>query len=348
MTKTGHPSAVAPMASALLPLNLIGRSDGFLHVLDTVSRIANFDVVVSIYGETGTGKELIARALHYLSDRKSGPFVPVNCGAIPDTLLESQLFGHKRGAFTDANADRFGFIAQASGGTLFLDEIESLTSKGQVALLRFLQDMTYQRVGGTKLHAANVRVVAASNVDLRELSQSLGEFREDLFYRLNVLPIRIPPLRERHQDIPLLASHFLDRFRASFKLPNKYFGDAALAWLKGCDWPGNVREMENAIQRGMLLAEGDEILPYHMMAEDSGSDSSGTRTRADEFNSLPFKAAKQQVIDRFEREYVKSLLLRFEGNLTQAAQYAETERRTLGRLLKKHDIERIAMLAPER
>ena len=344
MASTEYRLAADSGTAALLPINLIGQSDGFLGVLDTVKRVANFDVVVSIYGETGTGKELIARTLHYLSGRKGGPFEPVNCGAIPDTLFESQLFGHKRGAFTDANADRKGFIAQAEGGTLFLDEVEALSPKGQVALLRFLQDMSFQRVGGTKLHTADVRVVVASNVDLNELSQSLGGFREDLFYRLNVLPIRIPPLRERRDDIPLLAKHFLDRFRASFKLPHKRFGEAAIDWLADNDWPGNVREMENTIQRGILLANDDEIQPCHLMAEDASGDGVVTSTHADTVNRLSFKAAKQQVVDRFEREYLQSLLLQFDGNLTRAAQHAETERRTLGRLLKKHSIDRAAML----
>ena len=184
---------------------------------------------------------------------------PVNCGSLPDTLVESELFGHKRGAFTDASSDRPGFIEQANGGTLFLDEIEALSSKAQVSLLRFLQDSQFRRVGGSTLKTADVRIVVASNIDLHQLQRD--QFRSDLFYRLDVLPIRLPPLRERSEDILLLAEYFLEKYKTRYCLEKKYLSTAAVKWCTSRDWPGNVRELQNSIHRGLLLAEGNEICP---------------------------------------------------------------------------------------
>lgn len=326
-----HPPADSPSAG-LLPINLVGKSEALLHVIDTVRRIAEYDVTVSIYGETGTGKELVARALHYLGPRADGPFVPVNCGSLPDSMIESELFGHKRGAFTDASSDRPGLIEQAIGGTLFFDEIEALSPKAQVSLLRFLQDLQFRPVGGSALKTADVRIVVASNIDLNELRRE--EFRNDLFYRLDVLPIRLPALRERNEDIPLLARHFLEKFRVRYCLQEKYLGVDAIDWCCSRDWPGNVRELQNAIHRGILLADGKEILPHHLQAEPvEASAEAATAT------SMYFRDAKNHAIECFERDYLGRMLGRCGGNISLTAERAKMDRSTLGRLLKKHRID---------
>ena len=317
----------------MLATNLVGRSEALLRVIDIVRRIADFDVTVSIYGETGTGKELIARALHYMSSRAAGPFVPVNCGSLHDSLVESELFGHKRGAFTDARSDRAGFIERAGGGTLFLDEIDALSNKAQVSLLRFLQDMQYERVGGNTLKVADVRVVVASNVDLTDFQQRGEEFRDDLFYRLDVMPIRLPPLRERREDIPLLVEFFLEKFKTRHGLEDKYLHPSTQQWFINQDWPGNVRQLQNCVHRGLLLTEGNEIHLRHIQP-----DVSAQSAAADLLGELPFKDAKTQVLERFEHDYLRSIMTRCNGNITLAAQRAVTDRSTLGRLLKKHHI----------
>jgi DNA-binding NtrC family response regulator len=328
---------VGVQSADLIPTNLVGRSRAFLDIVDTVRRIANFDVLVSIYGETGTGKELIARALHYCSSRSSRPFIPVNCGALQDTLFESELFGYEKGAFTDARQDHIGLIGQANKGTLFLDEIEALSSKGQVALLRFLQDRQYRRVGGKSFQTSDVRIVVGSNVDLDQLRHEPGRFRDDLFYRLQILPIHIPPLRERRDDISVLAKHFMTIFRARFEMPGKYLSRESIAWLLSRSWPGNVRELENTIQRGFLLAPNDEIGPEHLQAmSTSGHDSNRESSR--ELHDRPFNEARALVIEQFERAYLQHVMSVADGNVTQAARLAGKERRTLGRLLKKHCI----------
>jgi len=331
MDTNNHSPAVGAMSAALLPINLVGQSDALLRVINTIRRIADYDVTVSIFGETGTGKELVARALHYLSSRADGPFVPVNCGSLPDSMVESELFGHKRGAFTDASSDRAGFIEQANGGTLFLDEIEALSSKAQVSLLRFLQDLKYRRVGGNALKTADVRIVVASNIDLNQMQGE--QFRNDLFYRLDVMPIRLPPLRERSEDIPLLAEHFLEKFKIRYGLEEKYLGAAAIRWCNSCDWPGNVRELQNSVHRGLLLAEGNEIHPQHLQAETGELPAEAATS-----SNLHFKDAKIQAIESFERNYLSSMLSQCCGNITQTAEQAKIDRSTLGRLLKKHQI----------
>jgi len=331
MSTKSHPPTVDEVSTSLLPINLIGRSEALLRVIDTIRRIADYDVTVSIFGETGTGKELVARALHYLSSRADGPFVPVNCGSLPDTMVESELFGHKRGSFTGASSDRAGFIEQANGGTLFLDEIEALSGKAQVSLLRFLQDLQFRRVGGSALKKANVRIVVASNIDLHQMQGE--QFRSDLFYRLDVLPIRLPPLCERSEDIPLLAEHFLEKFKIRYGLEEKYLGAAAVQWFTSRDWPGNVRELQNSVLRGLLLAEGNEIHPRHLQAE-AGKLPTETATSS----NMQFKDAKIQAIESFERNYLSSMLNKCSGNITLTAEQAKIDRSTLGRLLKKHQI----------
>ncbi|MEW6320912.1 MAG: sigma-54 dependent transcriptional regulator [Acidobacteriota bacterium] len=239
---------------------IIGQSPAMLEVFRLVETVCRTNSTILITGESGTGKELVARAVHDLSLRKSHAFVAVNCGAIPDTLLESELFGHVRGAFTGADATTKGLVEAAEKGTLFLDEIGEMPAPMQVKLLRVLQDRKFRRVGGTEEMAANIRVIAATNRDLAALVAE-GKFREDLFYRLNVIPIRLPALRERTEDIPLIAEHFLRKHAAEMGKPVTGLSPAAAALLAAYPWPGNVRELENAVERAVALEPGDRITP---------------------------------------------------------------------------------------
>src|SRR6266446_2164219 len=257
---------VSPRGSALIQRlkeniglkQIIGESPEFLEKVRCVPRFARCDATVLISGESGTGKEIFARAIHYLSPRADGPFVPVNCGALPENLVESEIFGHKRGAFTGAASDQAGLIREAEGGTLFLDEIDCLTPQAQVKLLRFLQDGEYRSVGSEQILRANIRVVAAANADFSHLVRS-GKFREDLFYRLNVLALALPALRERPGDILLLTHDFLEKQAAITETPPKNLSLAALNRLLGHSGPGNVRELQNVLMRAIVLCDRDSI-----------------------------------------------------------------------------------------
>jgi DNA-binding NtrC family response regulator len=290
---------------------------------------------VLIEGETGTGKELVARAIHYASSRRDRPFVPVNCGALPDPLIENELFGHRRGAFTDARDDQMGLIALASGGTLFLDEIDSLTPKGQVALLRFLQDQRFRPLGGQREERAEVRIVVASNRCL-ERQVEAGTFRLDLLYRLKLMYLQLPPLRERHGDIPLLAEHFIGVASARFGKAPKMLDPATLAWFEHYTWPGNVRELEYIVYREFLLADGPNI-----SISAPASLSSGSAVHADSI--VNYKHAKRLAMTEFEHRFLKRLIERANGNVSAAARISGTERRHLGRLLKKHQISKSSL-----
>ena len=321
-----------------LALNLIGNSPAFQDVLATVQKISVYDVAVSIYGETGTGKELIARAIHYMGPRAGGPFIPVNCGSLPDTLLENELFGHERGAFTDARNEQSGLIAQADGGTLFLDEIEALSPKAQSTLLRFIQDKQYRPLGGKQLKTADVRIVSASNESLEEMMEA-GTFRADLYYRLNVLPLTLPALRNRYGDVAILSDFFLQQFQSCYNEKPKRLHHVSQQLMEKHDWPGNIRELENRLHRAFLLSDGDVILPEHLQFSTDYADDIEPTSHSEELHHLPFNIAKSSVLSRFEREYLSALMERCEGNVTLAAKHASKERRTLGRLLKKHDIQ---------
>lgn len=317
----------------LTQLNLVGRAPAFLKVLDLIRRFAGCDASILLQGETGTGKEIAARAIHYLSPRRDLPFVPVNCGALPDTLLESELFGHERGAFTDAREARQGLVAAAAGGTLFLDEVEAMSPHAQVVLLRFLQDHTYRPVGGRQSAFSPLRVIAASNVDLKEMA-SRNRFRLDLLYRLGVLMVVMPPLRERQGDVELLAEAFLMRLSAQYGRPSARLHSESILWMKRYAWPGNVRELESLLLRELLLADGPElrVAPPDATPEDVAPPA------PDGDWHLGFSQAKAEAILRFEQNYLDSLLTRAHGNMSLAARLSSQDRGALNRLVKKHGI----------
>ncbi|MEY2499999.1 MAG: two-component system, NtrC family, response regulator GlrR [Verrucomicrobiota bacterium] len=306
---------------------IIGESPGLLAQLELVPRFAQSQATVLITGESGTGKEVFARAIHYLSPRVNGPFVPVNCGALPEELVESEIFGHKRGAFTGALSDQAGLIQHAEGGTIFLDEVDTLSRAAQVKLLRFLQDGEYRAVGGQEIVRADIRVVAASNANLDQLVNE-GGFREDLFYRLKVLTLVLPPLRERRGDILLLADHILETQAAIAKTSPKKLSLDALNRLFAHPWAGNVRELENVLTRAIVLCDGDTI-------ERSDLNLPDCRER-DEEQSL--RKTKARMVDRFEHDYLATVLRAHDGNITLAARAVKKNRRAFWELLRKHDL----------
>jgi DNA-binding NtrC family response regulator len=321
-------------------------SPAFTAVREFIHRFAGCDVPALIAGETGTGKELVARALHYLSPRRDRPFVPINCGALPDTLFESELFGHTRGAFTDAHQAQKGLIAQCHGGTLLLDEVDSLSPKGQVALLRFLQDRKYRPLGSEQVSAADVRVVAATNSDLW-LGVQHGRFRQDLLFRLDVVSISVPSLRERGGDILLLARHFLRSFAATYGRRAPEVDASAQDELLSYDWPGNVRELENAMHRALLLADDGRIkAPVDFGTRSKTAPAAGASAAAGEPFVGRLSAARHRVAAEFERRYLLWVLAETSGNVSAAARRAGTERRHLGRLIRRHGIDPAAFRDP--
>jgi DNA-binding NtrC family response regulator len=324
---------------------LVGRSPRFQDTVRIIERISQTDAPVLIEGETGTGKEVAARAIHYSGARADRPFVPVNCGAIPESLVENELFGHVRGAYTDARDAQLGVVALANGGTLFLDEIEALCHKGQVALLRFLQDLNYRPLGSRREERADVRIIAATNIRLPELMDA-KQFRVDLFYRLQILSLRMPPLRERTGDPALLAAHFTGAFSARYGGPRKRLAPGTLPLLDRYAWPGNVRELENLIHRAYLLDPSEEVaVPHEWLDADAGAGSAAQAPYFDADLALDFSAAKARVIDEFERAYIAQALSQTRGNVSQAARRCGKERRAFGKLLKKHGIDKRAFLS---
>jgi DNA-binding NtrC family response regulator len=311
-------------------LNLAGDSVAWRATLGLLRRIAAHDATALIEGETGTGKDLAARAIHYLGGRRDFPFIPLNCGALPDTLVESELFGYERGAFTDARERRGGLVAEARGGTLFLDEVEAMSPRAQVVLLRFLQDQTYLPLGGRTVAKADVRIVAASNADLGE-EVARGRFRRDLWFRLRVLHLRLPPLRERAGDVALLARIFVERCARQHQRGPHCIAPQSLAALASHDWPGNVRELESVILREFLLHDG---------SGDELGVSLGQPPAAAASAAVPadFKRAKAIAVAEFERNYLRQLLTCTHGNISLAARLSRKDRSALNKLVKKHGI----------
>jgi len=319
--------------SARLPL--VGASPAWTATLRLLHRLARGDATTLIEGETGTGKELVARAIHDLSKRRDFPFIPLNCGALPDNLLETELFGHEKGAFTDAQERREGLVAKARGGTLFLDEVEAMSPRAQVVLLRFLQDQTYLPVGGRAVATADVHIVAASNANLHDLVER-QQFRRDLLFRLCVLQLHLPPLRDRDGDVTLLAESFLERFsRTHQRLPRRLSGQSR-ALLEAHRWPGNVRELEGVILREFLMHDGDsdELTITRPLSGAPGpavSNDPGERP-------VDFKRAKAQAVADFERAYLRQLLGTTRGNVSLASRLSKKDRSALNKLVKKHGI----------
>jgi DNA-binding NtrC family response regulator len=315
---------------------LIGESSAFKKMALTLEKIAAYDASVLITGETGSGKELAARAIHYKSARNAKPFIPVNCGALPDHLIENELFGHARGAYTDARDNQTGQVAQAEGGTLFLDEIDSLSLKAQVCLLRFLQDGQYRPLGSSRMASANVRILSASNSDLDRLVH-IGTFRPDLHYRLKVMELTIPPLRERGHDAVLLARHFIAEAARHYRLVEKDLHPDTQHWLACQPWPGNIRELQHLIQREFLLSE--QPLLYIQSSQPETERRLRPDRRLAAPTSLNFNTAKQHMLQSFERNHLIHLMHVSVGNVSHAARLAGKERRSLGKLLKKYRIE---------
>jgi len=306
--------------------NIIGNSAAIQKVLERVSQAAHSESSVYIEGGSGTGKELIAKTLHLASPRREGPFIAINCAAIPETLLESELFGYQKGAFTGAHRTKKGLLSEANGGTFFLDEISEMSPAMQVKLLRALEERSFYPLGGGETIHVDIRIIAASNKSL-EAEIEKGAFREDLFYRIHVIPIRLPALRARKEDIPLLANHFLEKFTREMQKPIDGFTTAAMEKMMAYDWPGNVRELENAVECAVAMSEApmidDDIILHNPR-----------QTSRDE-DLKPFKDAKES----FERRYLIQLMELTRGNISQAAKLAGKYRADLYALLKKYALD---------
>jgi two-component system response regulator GlrR len=307
--------------------DIVGASPAFTRALAKLPTLAGCDAGVLILGETGTGKEIFAAAVHYLSARASRPWVAVNCGAIPQELVENELFGHVRGAYTTAHTSQSGLVREAEGGTLLLDEIDTLSYEAQAKLLRFVQTKEYRPVGASATQRADVRLIAASNQSL-ESQVAAGKFRRDLFYRLNILTLSLPPLRDRRDDIPALALHFVRKFAAAYRRSITGLGAQAIAHLVERDWPGNVRELQHVIERAVLMSQG----PVLTLADlEQGAEIADTPES--------FRRTKARVVESFERSYLEHLLSANKGNITSAATAARKNRRALFELIRKYKID---------
>jgi len=324
----------AQVAGRSLEDRIVGRSRVFADMLELARTAAGSEATILIRGESGTGKELVALLIHQGSPRAKGPFIKVNCAAIPEPLLEAELFGHEKGAFTDAKKQRKGRFEAANGGTIFLDEIGEMTPNLQVKLLRILQERELERLGGSETIPLDVRVVAATNRDLEAMIKE-GDFREDLYYRINVITLNLPSLRDRRGDIPLLAEHFLSRFNAKNKKSFRGFAPEAMDRLTTHSWPGNVRELENVVERAVVLGRGELILPEHLPAAIT------SREVPDE--DIVGRVLESGIsIDDLERELIKKALAQTGGNVSKAARLIGLTRRTLQYRMEKWGISKAA------
>ena len=309
--------------------NIIGRSKRMQELFEIIKRIAQRrDASVLIMGSTGTGKELVARAIHFNSDRRGAPFIPINCSAIPETLMESELFGHQKGSFTGAHESRAGLIEEAQGGTIFLDEINSISLNMQVKLLRVIQERSVRRVGGRQATPVDVRFISASNEDL-EAMVAAGTFRQDLFYRLNVVPVRIPDLKDRREDIPLLVHHFLQSFAERASEPVRRFNPEAMRVLMTHNWPGNVRELENAVEYALTMGLGDVL----------GVEDLPDKITNPERDVIEEAAVDGVPLEEVERRYILRVLKKMGGHQIRTAQTLGIDRRTLYRRLRQYGVE---------
>ncbi len=316
---------------------LVGSSPQMKRVFELVEGVAYSSSTVLIQGESGTGKELVARAIHHRSPRRSRPFVAINCSALTDTLLESELFGHEKGSFTGAASAKRGLFEVADGGSIFLDEIGEVPAPTQVKLLRVLQEGEMKRVGSNEIRRVDVRVIAATNTDLTRARRE-GTFREDLYYRLNVITIDLPPLRDRSGDIPLLALHFLRKYTSRINKKIDSIQPEAMELLERYGWPGNVRELENVLERAVVLGRDQEIgagdLPDGLRGP-----APARRGSATALTDLPYRKAKEVAVSEFERRYVQEVLNQSEGNVSQASRRAGMDRSNFRRVMKKYDID---------
>ncbi len=310
------------------PTNIIGKSKAMQNVFDMIAQVSKSEATVLIRGESGTGKELVAHAIHYNSLRETKPFIKVNCAALPETIIESELFGHEKGSFTGAISSRKGRFESANGGTIFLDEIGDLSPATQIKLLRVLQEREFERVGGNETVRTNVRVIAATNRNLEQLMET-NTFREDLYYRLNVFPIHIPPLRDRKSDILLLSDHFIDKYAAQNHRAIRRISTPAIDLLMNYHWPGNVRELENCIERAVLLSVDEVIHSHHLPPTLQSAESTDTRLRGTLDESL----------NNIERELLLDALKSTKGNMAKAARLLGVTERVMGLRVNKHDID---------
>jgi len=316
--------------------SIIGKNHKMQIIYNLIQKVSPTDARVFITGETGVGKELVAKAIHFNSTRKNRPFVGINCGALSETLLEAELFGYEQGAFTGATRTKIGKFEYAQGGTIFLDEVGDISARMQVQLLRVLQEKKFERVGGNRSIDLDVKVISATNQDI-DAKIKRGEYRVELFYRLNVVPIHIPPLRERIEDIPLLVKHFIPILNKNFNQNIKAITGQVMALLMQHTWPGNVRELENVLERAFVTTEGDTIDAIHFSSTMTGA------TVVDSPNSvnidIPFKVARCMVERRFEKAYIFESLKRYEGNVTKTAQVTGINVRTLWRKIKEYELD---------
>jgi two-component system, NtrC family, response regulator HydG len=317
---------------------LVGHSDALRHTVSLLRKVARTDANVVITGESGTGKEVVARCLHAVSHRTAKPFIPVDCASLPESLLESELFGHERGAFTGAIAQKPGVFELADGGTLLLDEIGEMSLPLQAKLLRVAQEQCFRRVGGRQEIGVNVRILSATNRDLAQACEE-GIFRQDLYYRLSVITVPLPPLRDRQGDIVILANHFLESFMRTADKRIEGFTPEATVCLESHLWPGNVRELQNVVERATVLTDGPQITPDDLPEEVARRSGVSPRPLGSTPASSPFHAAKRDVVQRFERDYLVEQLRRAHGNVSRAARDAGMNRRTLYRLIEKFDID---------
>ncbi len=313
---------------------LVGQSAVMGRVFETIRTVANNDLTVLITGESGTGKDLTARAVHSLSPRRTMPFVSVNCPTVPEHILESELFGYKKGAFTHATQNKIGLFQEAQGGTIFLDEIGDISPAIQTKLLRVLQEKEIKPLGDTKTIKVDVRIIASTNRDLKAKIEQ-AEYREDLFYRLNVLPIKLPPLRERREDIPLIANHLLEKHCTELKKPDIRITPELMQLLIDHPWEGNVRELENIIVRGILFSSDGRIRPQEIGMQHSPS---SKHPPEDSFQNLPYRQAKEATLQRFNAGYIGHLLAQSQGNVTQAAKQCGLERQALQQIMRRYDL----------
>ncbi|MEE4356764.1 MAG: sigma-54 dependent transcriptional regulator [Desulfococcaceae bacterium] len=316
--------------------NIVGKSAVMQRVFETIRMVANTDLTVLITGESGTGKDLTARAVHALSSRSKEPYIAVNCPTVPEQILESELFGYRKGAFTHASQNKAGLFQEADKGSVFLDEIGDVSPAIQTKLLRVLQEKEFKPLGDTRIIRVDVRIIASTNQDLKEKIRK-GEFREDFFYRLNVLPIKLPPLRERKEDIPLIVNYLLQKHGEKLGKSGIGISPELMEIFMERQWEGNIRELENAVVRGILFSRGDEI-----RASDAGSDRKKERGNCilpeSAFRDLSYKDAKEETLKQFNANYIGNLLEQTGGNVTQAAKTCGLERQSLQQIMRRYEI----------